>query len=380
MSKLRLPLRLRRPVTDGALHASWQSVAARRSRPARGMWRFALAFGVAALLLVLATRRHATNEPPAPGAVHWRAGATLGARSASAHEVLEIDDGSSFELAAGTRLDTIRNDGRAVQLRLDSGALTLDIRPNGPRVWTVNAGNAVVRIIGTRLSIEMREGFVRVSVEHGRVAVASDTLPDRERTLGAGESVDVPSSSPAIPPSALPDAPPASAEPPVRATPPATSAAPEWKRLAEAKNFDGAYSTLGGAGLSSEVRKTDDVSMLVALADVARLSHHPDAAVAPLERILAIAPRHPNAPLSAFTLGKIEMDELGHPARGAVFFERCIALGAPRSLEEAVYMRWADALARSGDAAGAQRVATRYREKYPHGQYLDGMSRWPAGD
>jgi transmembrane sensor len=118
------------------------------------------------------------------------------------------------------------------------------------------------------------------------------------------------------------------------------------------------------------------VGDLLALADVARLSGHPAEAVMPLERVLAEFPGDPQAPLAAYTLGRLHLDSLGRPHAAISALERALALGVPHGLREDVRARLVEAYARSGDSVGVERAAQAYAKEFPNGRYTSAVSRW----
>ena len=81
------------------------------------------------------------------------------------------------------------------------------------------------------------------------------------------------------------------------------------------------------------------IADLFALADVARLSGHPAEAVAPLQRIVDGFAADRQAPLAAFALGRLQLDDLDQPRAAAASFSRALELGAPQSLRDAVRTR-----------------------------------------
>src|SRR5262249_31948469 len=154
--------------------------------------------------------------------------------------------------------------------------------------------------------------------------------------------------------------------------------ADDWQSLAKNGDYAQAYDKLGAPGIARATPKAS-VDELLALADVARLSGHPADAVAPLGRVIAENPKDTRAPLAAFTLGRLELDTLGHPAPAAEAFARAIALGLPVNLVEDAYARLVEARAKAGDTAGAQAAADEYDRAFPGGSRSTTMRRWLGG-
>jgi transmembrane sensor len=122
------------------------------------------------------------------------------------------------------------------------------------------------------------------------------------------------------------------------------------------------------------------VDDLLALADVARLSGHPADAVIPLTRVVTEHAGDPRASLAAFTLGRLELDSLRHPALAAAAFERAMALGLPQSLQEDALARLVEARAQAADAPGARSAAEEYERRFPAGKRLDEVRRWAQAE
>src|SRR5262249_44492890 len=104
--------------------------------------------------------------------------------------------------------------------------------------------------------------------------------------------------------------------------------------------------------------------------DVMRLSHHPDEAVAPLRQILDEHADDPRAPLAAFTLGRMFLDELDRPRDAADAFATCQRLAPDGALAEDALAREVEAWASAGEAVAAKLLAERYVRKFPDGRKL----------
>ncbi len=125
-------------------------------------WGLALASAAAAALAVYALRP-APPSPPAPPPLS-----------------MSTDDGATLTLgdatlAVGpaTRFDVHRAGG-GIDVRLDHGAVHLDVAPRAgrPPLW-VHAGDVGVRVVGTAFTVSRAPGAgeVEVEVEHGTVEV-----------------------------------------------------------------------------------------------------------------------------------------------------------------------------------------------------------------
>jgi transmembrane sensor len=386
---------MRDPIDDVAIERMWRGVAERRGKmsrvsrtSARGVLLAAASFAVM-VALVLVWRVGSREIGP----LHLSSGAPVVQLSAAteAHS-FAFEDGSHIDLAAGATFAVRENSGHVFNGKLRDGMATFDVRPGGPRRWTIDCDLATVEVIGTRFVIEAAKGRVSVHVERGHVRVRNaGQLSD----LLAGESVEIvappsPSGLAMAPPvspatSADPPAPviaaPALPSPnptPTAARPPATSQA-SWQSLARGGDFGRAYDALGPSGIA-RVTPMASVDELLALADVARLSGHPSDSAAPLRRIVEEHAGDARAPLAAFTLGRIELDALGHPGRAADAFSRALDLGLPAGLAEDGYARLVEARVKAGDRAGAEAAFAAYRRAFPRGTRSTTMRRWLGGD
>lgn len=243
------------------------------------------------------------------------------------------------------------------RFRVERRGAWFDVTPNH-RTVQVEAGEVVVEVLGTRFLVEHLDAQVHVVVEHGVVRVSSRGVV---RTLKTGASAWFPEEVAA-------SAPPVPEEPkPVEATPFVEPATPEleprtpsrtratkrapvvkqathptWAMLAQSGDFDGAW-----RALQTAPAPRDEAAELLLAADVARLSRHPDEALAPLRRVLEAHAKDPRAPLAAFTLGRVLLDDLGRPREAAAAFERAQALAPEAPLAEDALAREVEALSRA---------------------------------
>lgn len=110
--------------------------------------------------------------------------------------------------------------------------------------------------------------------------------------------------------------------------------------------------------------------------DVARLSGHASDAVDPLRRVMRDHASDPRAPLGAFTLGRVLLDELGRPAEAATAFARARSLAPGGPLEEDALAREVEAWSRAGDTNKAREAADLYLATFPSGRRLHSVRRF----
>ena len=117
-------------------------------------------------------------------------------------------------------------------------------------------------------------------------------------------------------------------------------------------------------------RSADVVEDLLHTADVMRLSHEPAQAIGPLRRIVSEHAGDRRAPLAAFTLGRVLLDELTRPSEAAAAFADAIRLAPEGPLVEDALARRVEALSRAGESAEARSRAEDYVRRFPHGRKL----------
>ena len=390
MSDMRLPLKdhLQDPADEAALHRIALALDERVRRPKR---RRALPLVLASVVAAAGILFVAwPNAPRRPGPLLLADGREIVAMAAArAGSEIDLSDGSRIWLSPGAGLEPLESTGAKFSAIVTRGHADFDVRPGGPRHWTIECGLATVEVIGTAFACEREPGRLRVVVRHGVVLVRGDRVPDRARRLSAGETLDiVDGSAPAPPAAALLGSPGrASNDQPAPLVAPGPAAKPEagnvgdhaaaqsWRYLARHGRHREAFAALGSDGLRRESERLG-VNDLLALADVARLSGHPAEAVMPLERILTEFSSDSQAPLAAFALGRLELDSLGRARAAVLAFRKALDLGIPRGLREDVLARLVEACARSGDAAAARRAADAYRDEFPSGRHARAINGW----
>jgi transmembrane sensor len=306
-------------------------------------------------------------------ALTWRAQrSTL----AVAGSVAVFADGSVAEPSTrDTELRVEQDTPNRTVARLTGGA-RFQVVHNPQRTFEVRAGDVRVRVLGTTFSVQqIPSGHTQVLVEHGRVEVAwlggatlltagqGGTFPPEPGTFP-----EAPDAGAVVPVAPAPPEPPATAAV-VRQAPATTDA---WRTYARAGEYARAYEELHATGPEA-VR--DEAADLMLAADTARLSGHPGDAVRPLR---AVCDRHGadrRAPVAAFTLGRVLLDDLGQPAEAAAAFRKASALWPSGPLVEDALSREADAWDRAGRADAARAAAERYLARFPKGRHVAAMHK-----
>jgi len=353
VSHLKYPLKdgLQDPADEAAVSRMWQAIDARFPRRGGGRSPFlvlgplaAVAAGVALVALL-----HHDSGPLrlADG------GAIVAVDAPQAGARLAMSDGSSVELGAGARFEPIESSASSFIAVLERGDASFDVNPGGGRRWQIECGLATVEVVGTRFTCARGRDRLHVAVERGIVLVRGERVVNHVRRLTAGESLDIldETAAAAEAPAGAGEAPAAPALAPAPERAPAdngsvrTTAALTWRELARSGHHREAFATLGTQGIRREAKRLG-IADLFALADVARLSGHPTEAVAPLQRIVDNFPKDRQAPLAAFALGRLQLDDLNQPSAAAASFSRALEMGAPQSLRDAVRARLTEAQAR----------------------------------
>jgi transmembrane sensor len=324
-----------------------------------------------------------------------RSGKTESARSESvieprhAAQAVDFGEGARVTVGAGGRLEVLERDEQRVTLALPRGLSQFDIKPGGSRRFRIECAGVTVEVVGTQFSVERSLRAVRVEVQRGRVLVRGAGVPGGARAVDAGAVLVVETASEAPKalgdqlspsPSAAPRAAPSVSSSPAAPASGERDAGAVWREAASDEDWNRAWASLGSEGVARQSGRADSVTELFALADVARLSGHPEAAVVPLRKIVERHAEDPRAAVAAFTLGRVWLDALGNPALAVSAFKDALALRLPASLAEDAQARLVEALARSGDVQEAHAAAVVYRGRYPAGARRALVDRWSPAE
>ena len=291
---------------------------------------------------------------------------TPAAESPSVHTV-RLADGSRAELpGARSDLEVLENSEHRISLRLEAGRAHFDVVPNPSRSFSVEAAPYRVEVIGTIFDVERTTESVSVGVTRGKVRVygpngAEDLVAGQSRRFARTVTAAVkPPAEPAV------EEPEAAETARVRNTKPRRSGSDAtWRSLSQSGQYDAAFESLRRGSVVD-----DEPEALMDAADAARLSGHPQNAVRYLASVVERHGRSPVAPLAAFTLGRVYLDQLGQPDRAAASFERARKLSPSGSLAQDALAREVEALSKGGYAQKAYQRAQEYLQRYPNGQRL----------
>ena len=378
--------------SEERLQRVWRGIREQReSRRHAGFWGhharlIVTAAAASCLVIIAAFALRVSQAPVAHRLVTLAAPTTIEADDAPRD--VDFGDGAIVNVHAGARLDVLEQSDRAVVLALRRGFSQFDIRPGGSRRWHIESGGVTVEVVGTRFSVERTDRSVQVAVQRGRVLVRGQGVADQVQSLEAGKSLLVQLATPdnrELPVLESPVRPP---QPSITAAParvrtmavPTRTVAPsptlDWHGAVTRQDWNQAWKSLGNEGVAREAAHTDDVADLLALADIARLSGHPQQALAPLRQIVGSHSNDPRSAMAAFTLGRVLMDALGQPVQASFAFERALTLRLPASLAEDALARLVESHAKAGATSQARAAANAYRASYPSGRRLANVNHW----
>jgi transmembrane sensor len=377
---------------EARLASLWRQIEARRrrraiARPAQTVLA-ALAACVFIVSVGLPRAREWQRPSPSPLLTVERV-----VEPGNSPRTLNFGGGAQVTVGAEARLEVLEQTERSVSLFLQRGLAQFDIRPGVVRRWQIKSGEVTVLVVGTQFSVERSPSTVRVEVQRGRVLVSSPRLAGESLALEAGrvlvvETQNAPETTPPLaapPESAAPEsAPPESAAPEAAPRVPGAAASKlddtkrSWREAAAARDWARAWGHLGADGLAQQSQRADSATDLFTLADVARRSGHPEAAVGPLRRIVTQYAQDPRAAVAAFTLGRLWQGSLGRPNEAATAFRDALSLPLPASLVEDAQAYLVQALAQSGREAEARSAAETYRRRFPNGAFRVDVDQWSA--
>jgi len=291
----------------------------------------------------------------------------LAHKSDAPERAINFADGSkALLLDAAAQVIVERASDAAIDVRLPSGRARFEVSQHKARTFRVLCDDVTVQVLGTGFELTRKGARTHVSVLHGRVAVS---WPSGTIELGAGESGWFPAIAPAT-------AERAATQEPVATRPKAddreSARAMSWRQHAEQGEFQEAYRMLP----RDRARISDDVEELLLAADAARLSGHADEAVPFLQRVVDRHAQDPRAPLAAFTLGGVLMNQLGRPREAEASYARARAMSPSSALSQDALARQVEAAHRASDAAAARALALEYLEQYPDGRRVQAVRRF----
>jgi transmembrane sensor len=360
MSRLTSPLHehLVDPADETALQEGWQTIRARRDRPAPLAWKIV---GVSfASVVAAAVALFALREPPS-GPIRLEDGPLVVGARVGGGQSWKMSDGSSVQPESTGELEVGEVTLDTLHLVLHEGTVHFDVRSHGQPRWTIDCGRATVEIVGTKLSIARIGDQVGVEVREGVVRVKSDLLVPPVQTVHAGESLS-------IAPMAPPDG-------PFRVPPIPSRAAPKRPDAERPRpaSVPGDAPNAGPATLRPPPETPLD--QLLDGADFWRKLGHPEQALEQLAQVEA-RDHGTKGAIAAFTAGRIWMDDLGDHTAAAAAFERALTPSLPASLQEGALARAIECFARSRQHERAKALAAEYLRAFPDGLHRASVEDW----
>jgi transmembrane sensor len=291
---------------------------------------------------------------------------TLAVPAAAPSTAVSLTDGSRIKLAPDSRVEVLENDGQTFRTVLRHGSGTFDVRPGGPRKWTVECAGVTVEVVGTRFTLARTGRALRVEVDHGVVVVRGPHIADRVLRLTAGQSAEVPTEDDdaARRTESASTAASCAPEPPAVDSVPVESAQPRALDAVAAPRAAPSY--------------RDPVDVWMHNANAARARGDVARAAQLLRQVTAATrPSDPRRALAAFTLAQTEMKD--HPDQAAATLSGALDAGVPSGMQEDSWARLVQAYASANDLERARQAAREYERRYPNGSRLDEVRHWARG-
>lgn len=312
-----------------------------------------------ALVAALTTERWAASrDRAAPGIAAGRDPTDRAPRPAH-----RLPDGSTVTALGGeSRFEVVESTAAVVVVEVERGAARFDVTRRSDRTFRVRAGPIDVEVVGTAFTVHRARGAGSVVVHRGRVRAECE---GEIRELDAGETMDcVP--SPASASGEAPGTPSPGTRSPQPSADDAPSPSPTDIDMSLGASIDGG--AVDNDATTPTAEETESMDVLLAAADEDRRAGRLGECAAHLDRALASHPGDPRAPLAAFTLGRVLLEQVGQPREAARAFERARELAPSGALAEDALAREVEAWARAGEPGLARQQAHRYLERYPEGR------------
>ncbi len=338
----------------------WWEVRARLRR--RSQLRRAAA--VAAVVLGVGVSALLFRTPSSPEV--WQ-GATVNSTTSAIS--VSLHEGTKIELQPHTQLQVALQSRDEVLLLLAEGEVRLDVVKNSKRRFIVRADDVDVQVVGTQFEVRRSSSQISVTVRRGIVEVHTGEQVHR---LTAGESwsrgglAEVDAESSLLEP-----------EEDVAAPAPAPDTRRRVKRQrAPVVALPVAPVPAPAPIVPVVVAPVAAVATARTVFDAAvRARSKGDAkeAIARFEQLLLQWPDSTFVPLTAFELGRLQMDVRKDPRAAAAAFEKVLANAAGSSLAEDAQGRLVEAYA-SFDGAACRKARARYLSAFPNGTHAKDVS------
>jgi len=304
---------------------------------------------------------------------------------------IEFSDGTTVDLEPKSRARVLEVGKSGAHIVLENGASSIHVVPRESARWQVSAGPYLVQVVGTRFDLEwgadddvfvlrLHEGKVNLSgclFGKGRSVVAGETVRASCKTrqyeiatkggaaaAGAGADAAPPGTASAVPKAESRTL----AEKQTPSEPASRTSPISWKQLAHAGKYKQALEAANAAGFDS-VLEDASASDLALIGDAARYSGKPGQAIAAYEMLRTRFPGTSRAATAAYSLARTHFDQRGAYGEATRWFQQYLQEQPSGPLAREARGRLMESLERSGDAAGARRVAESYLKRYPTGPH-----------
>jgi transmembrane sensor len=270
---------------------------------------------------------------------------------------LALGDGSVVTpLGKNSRLVARQVSDTDVVVAITGGGAAFDVPDREARRFHAVLGGLELETHGAAFRVQIARRQIEVTAERGEVSARWNR---ERRVVATGET------------RAFAIAPRDEAAQVMRDEPRTAAQPPTWREDASRGDYAAAW-----AGLAGSQEPINGMADLLLAGDVARLSGHAAAAVERLSRAAAVHPDDPRAPLAAFTLGRVHLEDLGAPRDAALAFGRARVLAPDGPLAEDALAREVEAWSRAGETQTARVQALSYTQRYPQGRRVHAVRRF----
>ncbi len=269
--------------------------------------------------------------------------------------------GCKAELAEETQVSVVQQEGQRLTLRQSFGRAVYEVTPGQQRRVTIQAGDVLVTVKGTRFEVTRQPASTTVKVSHGLVEVRSAA---RTTLLSAGEELTV-RATPNSPPEpesleqeeAHVEEPGAALETEVAPTAVPTKAEPLDPSLEQER-----------VAAERAAERAKSIAELVERADSARGAGNHAESNRLLRQLISKAPSDPRVASWHFTLAR-GLRSGGNHAAAARAFAACYRSAPRGALAHDALAEQALAWSSAGNSGQAKAAAERYLALYPKGVY-----------
>lgn len=342
---------VRPKLTEARLARQWDAISS-RVRPRRRIPLWPLA--VLTLVATAATALFLMVELSDPSESAAWDGAVV--ESGNAPTLLRLKEGSQIELGPDSRLALTEDRPDVTIVELKRGRAHFNVESVAGRTFYVRAASVEVKVVGTRFTVEHADGEagarVSVAVDEGRVEAVA---PEGRVSLSSGQRWSAPVGIPAPSTVKAKEAP----REDLAAKPPEPERDTQDRDILDPT----------AARTARPAPPVESAKELFERANAARQAGDTAGATQAYQALLTQFPSDQRAGLSAFELGRLQMDRYGNAASAARSLNRALAAGNSPFREDAMAR-----LVHAYDTMGAKTECRRAQQNYLE-QYRNGVHR-----